>query len=69
MRMVLTSGDLSIQLTLPRTLFTEFSPHNLPEVTRLILVASGIVSGDGKGRTLAKDDLTPETLKLIINEN
>ena len=67
--MVLTSADLSIQLTLPRTLFTEFSPYNLPEVTRLILVASGIVSRDGKGRSLAKDDLTPEPLKLSKNEN
>jgi len=47
----------------------KFSPYNLPEVTRLILVASGIVSGDGKGgRCLAKDDLTPETLKRSKND-
>ena len=42
---------------------------NLPEVTRLILVASGTISRGGKGRSLAKDDLTPETIKLSKNEN
>jgi len=33
---------------------------NLPEVTRLILVDSGTISRDGEGRSLAKDDLSPE---------
>ncbi len=41
------------------------SSCNLPYVTRLILVASGVVSGDGKERSLAKDDLSPESLKHI----
>jgi len=33
---------------------------NIPEVSRLILVASGTISRDGEGRSLAKDDLSPE---------
>jgi hypothetical protein len=46
----------------------EFIPYNLPEVTRLILIASGVVFGDGRGRSLAKGDLTPETLKRSNND-
>jgi|OpeIllAssembly_1097287.scaffolds.fasta_scaffold1801065_1 hypothetical protein len=42
---------------------TKFLPYNSPEVTRLNLVASGIVSVEGKERSLAKDDKSPETLK------
>jgi hypothetical protein len=47
----------------------EFSPYNLPYVTRIILVASGIVSIDGKGKSLTKDDQSPETLKRSKNDN
>jgi hypothetical protein len=32
------------------------------------MVASVIVSGDGKGRSLAKDDLSPGTLKYRKND-
>jgi hypothetical protein len=42
---------------------------NLPEVHRLILVASGVVSGNGKEWDFAKDDLSPELLELSKNEN
>ena len=38
-----------------------------PDVPRLILVASVIVSGDEKGRSLANDDLSPGTLKHSRN--
>jgi hypothetical protein len=37
-------------------------------VSSLILVVSGIISGDGKGRSLAKDDLTPKTFKSSKND-
>jgi hypothetical protein len=37
------------------------------DVTRLILVASGTISSDGKGRSLAKDYLSPGTLKHSRN--
>ncbi|MGD0342033.1 MAG: hypothetical protein ABSA76_10045, partial [Bacteroidales bacterium] len=36
--------------------------------TRLILVASGTISRDGKERSLAKGDLTPETFKRSKND-
>jgi hypothetical protein len=55
-------------LKLPRAEYKNLIPFNSPEVTRLILVASGTISWDGKGRSLAKDDLTPETLKRCKNE-
>jgi len=35
---------------------------NLPEVIVLILVASATISMDGEGRSLSKDDLSPEIL-------
>jgi hypothetical protein len=41
----------------------------LPDVTRLILVASGTISSDGKWRSLAKEDQSPEPLELSKNEN
>ncbi|MGD0342058.1 MAG: hypothetical protein ABSA76_10170 [Bacteroidales bacterium] len=39
-----------------------------PDFTRLILVASGTISRDGKVRSLAKGDLTPETFKRSKND-
>jgi hypothetical protein len=45
------------------------SPFDSQEVTRLILVASGIVSRDGKELRYVKDDLSPGPLKLIKNDN
>jgi hypothetical protein len=36
-----------------------------PDPTRLILVASGVVSMIGKWRRFAKDDLSPESFKHI----
>jgi hypothetical protein len=46
-----------------------FSPFNLKIVTRLILVAAGTISKDGEGRSMARDDLTPESLELNKNDN
>jgi hypothetical protein len=48
--------------------FIKFSPFNSPEVTRLILVASGVVSRGGKERGFVKDDLSPETLESSKND-
>jgi len=45
----------------------EFISFGSPVVSRLILVASGTISRDGTGRSLAKDDLIPETLRLCKN--
>jgi len=70
---VLTTTNLCLNLNrfskIHQKLVKELNPVNLPEVPRLILVASGTIPRDGKGRSLAKDDLTPETLKLNKNEN
>jgi len=70
---VLSTTDLCLNLNRLSKIHqkTDKRAHscNLPEVTRLILVTSGTISRDGKGRSLAKDDLTPETLKLSENEN
>jgi len=61
---VLTTTDLYLDLNrLSKThQKTDKRAHscNLPEVTRLILVASGTISRDGEGRSLAEDGLSPE---------
>jgi hypothetical protein len=42
---------------------------NLPLVTKLILVASRLVSRDGNGRDFSRDDLSPKRLELRKNDN
>jgi len=59
----------TFSLKLPGTLYKKLIPYNSPEVTSLILVASGIISDGGKGRGLAKYDLSPEPLKLRKNDD
>ena len=54
---------LLIQWTLTGTLFIELIPYYLPEVSKLFLFTSGIASGDNRGTGLAKDNLSPWTLK------
>jgi hypothetical protein len=59
--LVLTASDLYLDLKrLSKThqkTKKRAQSGNLTVVTRLILVASGVFSEDGKGRSLAKGDL------------
>jgi hypothetical protein len=63
-RLVLTTTDLYVDLNRLSKTHQKTDKRaqscNLQEVTRQILVASGTISMDGEGRSLPKDDLSPE---------
>ena len=71
--MVLTTTNLCLNLNrlskIHQKTGKKAQSSNLPEVTRLILVASGLVSRNGKGRSFSKENLSPEPLELRKNDN
>jgi hypothetical protein len=70
--MVATTTDLCLNLNRLSKIHQKTGKRaqscNLSKVTRLILVASGTIPGDGRGRTLAKYDLSPGPIKSKKNE-